>query len=60
MELRQTDWNTILEIDKKEIYTSFDNFTILFDNLRQQHAPFKKLSNKEIKTLKKPWITTGI
>ena len=54
------DWNTILEIDKKEIYTSFDNFIILFDNLRQQHAPFKKLSNKEIKTLKKPWITTGI
>ena len=25
-----------------------------------QYAPLKKLSNKEIKTLRKPWITTGI
>ena len=25
-----------------------------------QYAPLKKLSNKEIKTSRKPWITTGI
>ena len=54
------DWNIILEIDKKEIDTSFNNFLLTFNNLLQQHAHLKKLSNKEIKTLKRPWITTGI
>ena len=54
------DWNTILEIDKEEIDTSFNNSRLTFNNLLQQHAPLKKLSNKEIQTLKKPWITTGI
>ena len=54
------NWNTILEIDKKEIDTSFNNFLLTFNNLLQQHATLKKLPNKEIKTFKKPWITTGI
>ena len=53
------DWNTILEIDE-EIDTSFNNSLLTFNNLLQQHAPLKKLSSKEIQTLKKPWITTGI
>ena len=52
--LRQIDWNTIPEIDKEETDTSFNNFLLTFNNLLEQHAPLKKLSNKEIKTLKKP------
>ena len=40
--LRQTDWNTIFETDKKEIDTSFNNF----NNLLQQHASLKELSNR--------------
>lgn len=59
-ELENKDWKSILEIDKKDIDISFNNYMLTFSNLLQQHAPLKKLSNKEIKTLKKPWITTGI
>ena len=40
--LIQTDWNTIFETDKKEIDTSFNNF----NNLLQQHASLKELSNR--------------
>ena len=58
--LNQINWNAILEIDKKDIDTSFNNFFLTFNSLLQQHAPIKKLSNKEIKTLRKPWITSGI
>ena len=57
-EPRQADWYRILETDEKEIDTSFNNFLLTFYN--GQHGHLKKLSNKEIKTLKKPWITTGI
>ena len=54
------DWNTILEIDKKEIDSSFNNFLLTFNHLLQEHVPLKKVSNKEIKILKKPWINTKI
>ena len=54
------DWNAILEIDKKEIDVPSKNFLLIFNNLIQQHAPLKKLSNKKIKTLKKLWIIVGI
>ena len=50
----------LLEIDKKDIDLSFSKFLSNFNNLLLQYAPLKKLSNKEIKTLRKPWITTGI
>ena len=33
--LRQMDWNKILEIDKKEIDASFNNFLLTFNNLLQ-------------------------
>ena len=59
-ELKNIDWNTILEDDKKDIDMSFKKFLLRFNNLLQQHAPLKNLSNKDIKTMKKPWITKGI
>ena len=58
-ELRQTGWNTILEIDKKEIDTSFNNVLLPFNHLLQQYA-LRKLSNKAIRTFKRLRITTGI
>ena len=46
--LRQADWNTILEIDKKEIDMSFNNFLLNSNNLLQLHL----LKNSQIKKLK--------
>ena len=40
--LKNTDWNIILEADKKDIDISFNIFILRFNNLLQQHAPLKK------------------
>ena len=50
-----TEWNTILEADKKDIDMSFKKFISGFNCLLQQHEPLKKLLNRDIKTLEKPW-----
>ena len=36
---------------------SFKKFLLRFNNLLQQYTPLKKLLNKVIKTMKKPWIS---
>ena len=59
-ELYNTDWKSVLEINKKDVNFSFSKFFETFNNLLQKHAPIKKLSNKDKKTMKKPWITKGI
>ena len=59
-ELCNIDWKSILEINKNDVDFSFSKFFETFNNLLQKHAPIKKLSNKDKKTMKKPWITKGI
>ena len=59
-ELCNTDWKSVLEINKKDVNFSFSKFFEIFNNLLQKHAPIKKRSNKDKKTMKKPWITKGI
>ena len=59
-ELCNIDWKLVLEINKKDVDFSSRNFFKIFNNLQQKHAPIKKNSNKDKKTMKKPWITKGI
>ena len=59
-ELCNIDWKSVLEINKKDVDFSFSKFFETFNNLLQKHAPIKKLSNKDKKTMKKTWITKGI
>ena len=48
-ELRQTDWDAIIETDKKEIDISLNNFLLTFNNLLQQHTPLKNFQIKKLK-----------
>ena len=59
-ELCNIDCKSALEISKKDVDFSFSKFFETFNNLLQKQAPIKKLSNKDKKTMKKPWITKGI
>ena len=59
-ELRNINWKSVLGINKKDVDFSFSKFFETFNSLLQKHAPIKKLSNKDKKTMKKPWITKGI
>ena len=45
-ELHNTDWKSVLEINKKDVYFSSSKFF-------QTFASIKKLSNKDKKTMKK-------
>ena len=59
-ELCNIDWKTVLEINKKDVDFSFSKFFETFNKLLQKHAPIKKLSNEDKKTMKKSSITKGI
>ena len=38
----------------------FDNFVEVISNTIESHAPLKRMSRKQLKLAKKPWITKGI
>ena len=47
-------------LDQKNVDVSFQNFFDKMNNLTDKYAPLHKLTQKQIKTLTKPWITKGI
>ena len=55
-DLKNTNWNEILKIEKIErgdVDYSFEIFNKNLNEILDKHAPFKKLSIQEKKTLKK-------
>ena len=56
----EIDWDSTLKLDKKNIDLSFQNFYSKIDRLVEKHAPLQKLTQKQVKTLCKSWITKGI
>ena len=49
-----------MKLDKENVDLSFQNFYSKIDSLVEKHAPLHKLTQKQVKTLCKPWITKGI
>ena len=39
---------------------SFDNFFTVMNDLLDTYVPYKKLSLREVKLKKRPWLTKGI
>lgn len=56
----EIDWDKSLNLNKGDINSSFDVFVKNVERLLDVHAPMRKLTKKETKTLNKPWITPGI
>ena len=59
-ELKIIDWNTILAINQNDVNLSLDNFIRIIECLLDKHAPFVKVSNKQLKNKSKPWLTNEI
>ena len=59
-DLRKTNWQTQLQLEKKDVDNSFTQFILIFNDILDQHAPIQDLSLKKRKTLSKPWITKEI
>ena len=54
------DWKELLQTGKKNPNLSFNLFYDKLTNLVNSHVPLKKISKKQIKREKKPWVTKGI
>ena len=57
-DISSVDWNK--HIDEENVNDSIAIFLKLFDSVLDKHAPFKLMTNKEMKLRDKPWITSGI
>ena len=60
MDFLSTDWENLLDLKNKNPDNSFNRFIKHLNSLLDVYAPTKKLTNKQIKTNLKPWITSGI
>ena len=61
-EVSKVNWEEVLNSESGvlDINTVFQNFYLCISNLINKHAPLRKLTRKEIKSLSKPWVTPGI
>ena len=54
------NWDETIEINKKDVNNSFDNFMVKINEILDKHMPYKKISYKEFKNRYKPWINKEI
>lgn len=61
-EVSKVNWLEVLtnESEVADVNTVFQNFYLCISELINKHAPLRKLTRKEIKSLSKPWVTPGI
>ena len=58
-EIRSIDWSTILP-DSYDVNALFNSFYSKLSHIVDKQVPLKKLQEKEIKLMSKPWITPAI
>ena len=59
-DFNQINWEQILCSEENDVTFSINKYLSKIDSLLDTHAPFKRLSKKELKFLTKPWITKGL
>ena len=59
-ELSEIDWNRIIVNGTNCVNKFFSSFYNKYNTIVNKHATMKKLSNRKVKQLSKPWITNGI
>ena len=61
-EVGNVNWSEVLGVEcgATDVKTVFQNFDDRIAEIINKHAPIRKLSRKEIKSLSKPWVTPGI
>jgi hypothetical protein len=59
-EVQSIDWHTHLLPHDQNPSDLFDSFFSKITEVVDRHIPIKQLSEREIKTQSKPWVTKGI
>ena len=54
------NWDDVLKLENENADETFQHFYDKINSLLDKYAPIRKMTNREIKTKSKPWITTGI
>ena len=57
---KKIDWDTVFSDCKQDVQLSYKTFLDKIIKLLDMHAPVKKLSHKEKKSISKPWLNKGI
>ena len=60
LELLSVDWNQITFIEQRNPNVSFNSLFKTVDDLVDKYLPLRKVTKKELRTQKKPWITNEI
>ena len=53
------DWENVLLVTEN-VNLIFDSFHDTISEVTEKHVPLRKLSNRQVHLLAKPWITYGI
>ena len=56
LDVLSINWNPTLELDKKDVNLSCQNFLSTVNSIVDKYAPIRKLSKKERKAQCKPWV----
>ena len=59
-EIKQINWDNILQCEKKDTNQSFNSFNDTIEKLLDKHMPKRKITKKEFKQKYKPWVKRGI
>ena len=59
-EIKQINWDDILQCEKKDANHSFNSFNDAVEKILDKHMPKIKITKKEFKLKYKPWVTRGI
>ena len=60
LDLQAIEWQSVLEIEKNDPNISFNSFESRVNSIIDKYMPLRKLTKKELKHQKKPWISMDI
>ena len=59
-DFRNNNWDEVIDLDKRDVNLSLQNFFSKINNILDSHMPMRKITQREFKQKYKPWITNNI
>ena len=58
--INKVDWNNVCKLNQNNPHSAFKIFYDTLNFHLDEHAPYRKITKKELELLQKPWITQEI
>ena len=59
-DFRNNNWDEVIDLDKRDVNLSLQNFFSKINNILDSHMPMRKITQREFKQKYKTWITNNI